>query len=68
MQIHRNKAAAYIQLHHFTPRLERVEGNDYPAIAFDIPYANCDKVDTITIRPDQDGLYSSNQIRAALGY
>lgn len=68
MQLHRNRAVSYIALHHFTPRLERVEGNAFPAIAFDIPYANCDKVDTITIRPDHDGLYSSSQIRAALGY
>lgn len=68
MQIHRNRAASYIALHHFAPRLVPVDGNDFPAIAFDIPYANCDGHETVTIRPDQDGLYSSGQIRAALGY
>lgn len=68
MQIHRNRAASYIALHHFEPRLERVEGNAFPAIAFTIPYAFEDGGEEIVIRPDQDGLYSSGEIRAALGY
>ena len=71
MQIHRNKAAALIALHHFTPRLVPVSGNQFPGIAFDIPWTHADGrtgEDETVIRPDKDGLYSSGAIRAALGY
>ncbi len=68
MQLHRNKAAAYIQQHNFKPFLKPVDGNDYPAIAFTIPYAFAEGGEEIVIRPDQDGLYSGQAIREALGY
>lgn len=72
MQIHRNKAAAIIQSHSFAPRLVAVAGNDYPAIAFDIPSVHVATqvwgVETATIRPDEHGLYSLERVRDALGY